>query len=511
MNTTPMTIGQIFAAIGRHKFKCIFIWLLLTAAVVLMFLLWPRKYASEGRLYIQLGRNNTTLTPTSGKSSVSIQDTRETEIRSVVEIIRSRAVLEATVREVGAKKILRNSLTDILPEINLPNLTSPVVDGGMSLDEYNELKDLEEATLELERNMTVNSEKKTSVISVYVKANSAKLAQQIVGKIFEHTKRIHLKVHAVEGSAVFFDDQFDEQEGELVEAVKKLTDFRVKHNALTIGNEIETCQMIMSLLETEIIDAEVELDSADKRLGKLSEMMGKTSPMISIPKSGVERLSYEDSRTEVFKLESELERLAASYSRHHPERVKVEAQLRKLKSSLGNMKRDRTESSLVSNPVFEDMQVDFMRAKADYSAALAQLNSLRLKQNKTLAQAKKLNMVEMEADQLRRDVAIARQYLAIYTQKRGEAKGMSLLDDRDISDVVVAQAPNYVVKHVSPKGSIVLPFGLLFSFVGSLAAALFFDRNHLSGSLNEGEVEQVLNLPVLVTLPRVYSSRNMVN
>ena len=68
-----------------------------------------------------------------------------------------------------------------------------------------------------------------------------------------------------------------------------------------------------------------------------------------------------------------------------------------------------------------------------------------------------------------------------------------------------------MVKHVSPKGSLIIPFGFLCGLLAGLAVALFFDRNRLNTDLNEVEIEQVLNLPVLVTLPRVYSSRNMVN
>ena len=104
MNSTPLTIGQILSALKRHKFKSFLAWLIVFSAVIVMFLLWPRKFGSEGRLYIQLGRNNTTLTPTSGTGSVSIQDTRETEIRSVLEIIKSRAVLEAAVKDLGAER-----------------------------------------------------------------------------------------------------------------------------------------------------------------------------------------------------------------------------------------------------------------------------------------------------------------------------------------------------------------------------------------------------------------------
>lgn len=513
MNNTPLTIGQIFAALNRHKFKAFFAWFLIMCAVVAMFLLWPRKFGSEGRLYVQLGRNNTALTPTTGSSAISIQDTRETEIRSVLEIIKSRAVLEAVVKDVGASTILKSRWSEYVPDISLPNFfsSSSEDENGMSLEEYNDLKERELAAKYLEKNMTVDSEKKTSVISVFVKANSARLAQSIVDKVFEHTRRVHLKVHGVEGSAVFFDDQFDAQEEELVDAIEKLAEFRNEREVLSIGSQIGTWQGILATVENGLVDSEIELETANERLAKLGELMSKTSVQIDVPKAGVERLSYEESRTEVFKLEAEQERLKATYRSSHPEVVRVENQLRKLKSSLKGMKVDRTESAKMSNPVYEDMQVDLMRAQAEKAAILGRLNSLRQKKKDVIAKAKTLNNDQIEADQLLRNVEIARQYLAIYTQKRGEAKGLSLLDDRKISEVVVAQEPNFVVKHVSPKGSLIIPLGFICGLLGAFATALFCDRNHLSASLNESEVEQVLNLPVLVTLPRVYSSRNMVN
>ena len=86
MNNNPLTIAQIFGALTRHKFKAFFAWLIVIALIVLAFLAWPRQYGSEGRLYVQMGRNNTGISPTTGSASISIQDTRETEIRSVLEL-----------------------------------------------------------------------------------------------------------------------------------------------------------------------------------------------------------------------------------------------------------------------------------------------------------------------------------------------------------------------------------------------------------------------------------------
>ena len=228
------------------------------------------------------------------------------------------------------------------------------------------------------------------------------------------------------------------------------------------------------MLENDILQAEVNLQVSEKRVDELAEMMADTSAMLDMPRSGVERLSYEDSKTEVFRLESEVERLGAVYSREHPEYRQAVARLAGLKGSVKRMKTDRTESNKVSNPVFEDMQVDFMRAKTQAATVRVQLASLQEKRKSALEKAQRLNRDQIESDQLLRDVEICRQYLAIYTQKRGEAKGLSLLDDRNISDVVVAQEPNFMVKHVSPKGSLIVPFGFLAGLLAALVTSLFF-------------------------------------
>ena len=510
MNNHPLTVAQILGAINRHKAKAFFVWLVVMAIVVAGYVVWPRQYASEGRLYVKMDRNNTSVNPSSSANQVSIQDTRETEIRSVVEIIQSHAVLDAVVDEVGADRILQNSLLSNLPKISLPKFGRSSK-SGMSVEEYERLKKRELAVKELSGGLNVHSEKKTSVISVYAKANSPKLAQKIVDSIFENTRRVHLKIHAVSGSADFFDTQFVAHEKKLVSAVEGLAKFRNENDVLSVGAARDSLQGIVSTIEQNLLDTDVNLKQSQERLAKLKELMAGTKAQISLPKSGVERLSYEDSRTELFKLEQESERLSALYRPNHPDVIRVGSQLKNLKRSLSKMKNDRTESMLESNPVYEAMQVDFLKAKAEVASYEARLKRLEEKKVQTTKRLARINLAEVEADQLQRNIQVARQYLAIYTQKRGESKAMAMLDELNISDVVVAQDPTLIVKHQNPKGSLVLPLGFICGLLAGLATALYSDRNHLSATLNESEVEQVLDLPVLVTLPRVYSSRNMVN
>ena len=507
-----LTVAQLLGALNRHRFKAFIVWSLVMLIVVLGFLILPRKYASEGKLYVQLGRIATGISPSGGSASISVQDTRENEVLSVVEMINSREVVESVVDEIGAERILASSLDDWLPSFSLPIPNFGRSDESkLAAEEYKRLKTREEAAKALEESVTTHAQKKTSVISVYARASSADLAREIVSSFCKHTRRIHLKIHAVDGSTLFFDEQFVEQENSVVKAVKNLADFRNSYKVLSIGAARGTLQEVLNKLENEVLDSQIQVTQLAKRLESLKKGMESTEKQLAMPTSNMESKSFEDSKHTVFQLEAERERLVSTYSSIHPEVTRIDAQLKTMRKSLKSLSKGRTESAMTSNPVYEDLKVELVRAEADYAGAVARLAQLETKQTGREAELLKMNEAEVYSDQLQRDVDIARQELAIYSQRRGEAKAMSIMDKRGISDIVVAQQPTLNVKHISPKGSLFLPLGAMLGLFAAFAATLFFERNHLSPTLSESEIEQVLELPVLVTLPRVYSSRNMVN
>lgn len=507
-----LTVLQLLNVLNRHRFKAFVVWLLVMLIFLAAFLVWPRAFSSEGKIYVQLGRIATEISPSSGSTSISVQDTRESEVLSVVEIIRSRGVIEAVVDEVGADRILEGPLSAWLPKISLPAFSMPgASDGEVSAKEYKRLKLRERAAKRLEKAVDIHSQKKTSVISVYAESSSALLAREIVQSILKHTRLVHLKVHAVDGSTRFFDEQFVEQESKVVEAVQTLADFRNEYKVLSIGAARETLQKIVTKIENGALDAEVEASQLAKRLESLRKGIGSTEKLMAMPTSNVESKSFEDSKHLVFRLEAERERLVSTYNSIHPEVRRIDDQLQKVRRSLKTLSTGRTESEMTSNPVYENLQTDLVLTEAEYAGAVARLAQLEAKRATNESQLSRMNEAAVKADQLQRDVDIARQELAIYSARRGEAKAMSIMDKRGISDIVIVQDPTLNVKHVSPKGALVLPLGAIVGLIAAVASALYFERNHLSPTVDESAIEQVLDLPVLVTLPRVYSSRNMVN
>ena len=281
---TQLTLAQVLAAILRHKFKALVVFVSVVVLVIGLFLIWPKKYGSEGKLYVQLGRSETNISASS-QVGISIQDTRETEIKSVEELIRSRAVLEAVVKQVGPDKFLDSPFDGLLPSIKLPSFGSssgPDDDSKLDAKEYERLKKIEAAVKELEDSIVIFNQKKTSVISVYVKAASPRLAQRTVNEIFNEVKRIHSMVHAVPGSSAFFQEKVEESAENLESAMAKQEEFRGSRKILSVGAARASLQDIISTLEKNAVDTSVEVSQLEKQIARLKSELRTTPERIAL-------------------------------------------------------------------------------------------------------------------------------------------------------------------------------------------------------------------------------------
>jgi len=513
-SAAQLTLTQIISAILRHKMKVLMVFMLVMVMVVAMFVIWPRQFASEGRIYVQRGGNTSGISPIAANSGVTVQDSHESEIRSVVEIIKFRAVVAAVVDEVGVEPILESPFDNLLPSLSIPDFLkggNRKSIEGISPKEFKRLKRREAAIETLFKNMTVYCEKQTSVISVYVKASSPQLAQRLVQRIFDQTQRIYNNSHTTKGSTIFFEKQVVLAEDRYQEALKQQETFRNENGFLSIGEARATLEKIVSELEQNMINAEIELEASSMKVTQLRSTLTSTQKRIPMATTGVERKSFEDAQSDLFRAEDELAQSIAQLSLNHPRVQQSKKRVELMRARAKTLQNDRVESKMQANPVHETLNIELARALADQASSKARLVALRdtyAVQNK---RKREMNANEVNAMKLDDRINTAHLEWELFKDKGIEAMAKKELDDSKLSSIVIVQDPSLMVKPISPKASMFLPLGALMGILTGLAVALFFERNHLSASLNEGEVEQILEMPVLVTLPRVYSSRNMVN
>src|SRR6476660_7243388 len=101
------TTRDICLVLFRHKSKVILCFTISICAAIAVIFFWPRKYKSESKLLVRVGRETVALDPTATTGQIMpISVSRESEVATVLEMLRSRVIVEKLVDEIGVKEIL---------------------------------------------------------------------------------------------------------------------------------------------------------------------------------------------------------------------------------------------------------------------------------------------------------------------------------------------------------------------------------------------------------------------
>ena len=180
------TIIDIVMAVFKSPIKFILWFLVFFSLVILAYMVVPREYGSDGKLFVQVGRSSVGAGPTTSAGTISLQDSRATEVKSVVDLLGSRKLAASVADIVGVERILKpNSaigrFIEDLPEIELGSTTVADDDEtDLSEEEIDTINRRNEAIKTLMSDISLGHEKNTTVVSVSVKANTPFLAKDIV-------------------------------------------------------------------------------------------------------------------------------------------------------------------------------------------------------------------------------------------------------------------------------------------------------------------------------------------
>src|SRR5215475_7551840 len=104
----PMDIRTLREMFVRHKKLIIRVPLIALALGAVVYLFAPRTYRSESRIFLRLGRESVGLDPTAttGQTLALQQADRKDEVKSAIEILKSRSIIGQAVDKVGADEVL---------------------------------------------------------------------------------------------------------------------------------------------------------------------------------------------------------------------------------------------------------------------------------------------------------------------------------------------------------------------------------------------------------------------
>lgn len=502
------TTRDIFRLLFRHKTKVIFCFALTTCAAIAIIFFWPRKYRSESKLLVRLGRETVSLDPTATTGQIMpISMSRETEVSSVLEMLRSRVMIEKLVDQIGPDAILQPTTAAKTSAAESPS-ASLNLKAWMNLDP---ISDREKAIGRVGQCLDSAIEKRSDVITVSGTADSPELAQRIVAKLVDIYLGEHARMHRTAGSQAFFTEQTEMLRKQLSDALSKLRD--AKNGMGIVGVENQCI-----ILQREIIDVEnkygqstAALAASRERARSLREgFEGLPERLPTDEIKGFPNAAADSMRQDLYHLEIREAELASRFSDEFPALVAVREQIKTAKAPLTKEEQRRTQSTTTVNSVHNQIQFNLLIENSNIESLDAQTLALNKQLSQLRERVRLLNEHEPQIAKLEQEVALCKANYIMYCEKSEQSRIDNALQNERITNLNVIQPASLVASPVSPHKTSVLALGIMSGLVLGIGAALLAE--YLDPTLKtRADVENQLSLPVLVAIPRVSKRHSVLN
>jgi polysaccharide biosynthesis protein PslE len=496
---------ELLEIVFRHKLKIIIIPLIILMMTMGVVLFFPRKYRSEAKLYLQVGRESLGVdaTATVGPTAGLVQSNRDEEIKSALQVVGSRGVISQVVKQLGPEYVL----TCVEPNAE-PVKKNPIMEkikGGIGstlsvLKSIDPVSPDEEAALEIESNLKIEAERNSMVISATYDAESPKAAQKILDTLIDVYQSEHLRIHRNRNSEQFLSDQRDFLREQYNDAQQCVKDAKNEFGISSIDGRRHSLETQLQTIELEktqntqnLTTSQAKGNDIRTQLASLPER--ERSSQKSIPNQGADLLRQELYENQI-RLMDQKSRLAPN----HPLLVATSKQVEDAKRLVEAQETQRQETVDDINPIYRALSLELRTQESVVASLIARQKELSVQHDEVVRAIETFNRQAIELTQLEHNEQIARDKYLQYTNSFEQSRIDRKLEEGKISSVSVAQSATLAEKPVSPSKLLVL-LGGAFMSLASVVGLVFLSEKMNDRIRSESDLATLLGLPVLATIP----------
>jgi uncharacterized protein involved in exopolysaccharide biosynthesis len=500
---SPDPIDLILEAMFRHKWKIVLLPLLVIALVVLIVIFYPRRYISEARILVQVGRQSVGIDPTASTGAMIslMQSGRDDEMTSAIEVIKSREVLSMVVDRLGASVILAKGGDS--------KETNPVIAAVMEkvgqaialLKSIDPISEREEAIIELAKSISIDVERGSTIMQWTVEADEPELAQLILKELIDVYQQEHLRIHRNQNSKQFFVNQLEKLELDLATAQEKLRDAKNEIGVVSIMDRRGTLEGKLREIEIAKYTADQNLARTNATISNLQSQM-ETVPSrevgdrVSMPNAGTDNLNAQLYALKVKRLD-----LTSRFREDHPA---VQAITRQIAEAQGVVDaEDETREQVVNriNPIHESLILQLTQQASVRAGLEGLVKTLDSQHEQVMQELQTLNHAEVLIDDLTRRVAVSEKQFFRYSDDLEQARIDAEMQEQRISNISIVQPAALIERPVSPSKALLAIGGLFLAIGGTLAVVMACEKVDRTIK-TAAAAEQLLNVPVFATLPK---------
>jgi uncharacterized protein involved in exopolysaccharide biosynthesis len=453
---------------------------ILSIAVVIAFLV-PRKYVAELKILVTHER---TEPPVSLEHETSVQwqtPVSEEELRSEVELIRSRDVIGTVV----AACDLEDSARSI-----------------WNKDTDTEDQALARGIARLEEDLTVEPIKQTNLIRLLYKSADSHLAARVLNSLAALYLEKHVETHRAPGQFEFFRQKAEEYRKALANTEQGLINFSREQGVVNPGLEKEISLRKLAEFDAESRAARASIAEGRQRIHALE------SQLATLPQRETSEVRTSDNpelmqnlNSKLLELQLKRTELSSKFAPNDRPVQEVGEQIAQTRAAIEAAEKAPLRYETTDrDPTYEALRTELAKAKTELAATEARAAAVSSLIRTYRTESEHLDRQEfLHKDMLRTAKSEEENYL-LYLRKEEEARISDALERQRFSNVVVAE-PAAVPFKPQVSRLLIVTLGAILAALVSLVAGFVADRWDPSFRTPE-ELESFLDSPVVAAFPK---------
>ncbi len=476
------TLRDILAVLFRHRRKCLGIFLAVAGIVTLLTYLTPDYYESSAKFLVRLGREQLTLDPTVTTGQVvDVQQSRETQLNSELEIIRSRQVTSRVIDRLKPESFL----------------------GGTEAAKGTPAALKEKAHRVLEKSWQLEVVHETSIITLSYRATDPEFAKNVVERLLESYLEEHIAAYRTSGSFEFFDRETDTIQRSLVGMEGELRDLR---NTMSVGKLDDQRGNLMDRiggLERMIAETAAERSATRAKIATMRQTLTDLpETLVTQETSGHQNSAIGAMRAKLYDLQLREQDLLSRYKETSEPVVEIRRQIAEAENLLKIESKNVTQVTRGLSAAHQQVKTSVLSEAATLSALDAKARVLENDLRAAREELKELNNHEVNIAQLERQMFVAESNYKKYSESREQARIDQALEMDRISNISIVQQPTLVATPVGPNRLLNIAIGILLGLFGAIGAAVageFLDQSIRTAK----DVKEQLGLDTIITIPQL--------
>jgi polysaccharide biosynthesis protein PslE len=475
--STPFGIWNL---IWRHKKKVVVCPMLAIAVGAVALLYFPRSYRSQSQIFLRMGRESVGLDPTAttGQTISLHQGDRKDEVKSVMEVVKSRGVIEQVVDRLGPDVVMGHGGDSSQPNKLAAAIKVPLhaaIEWYQSIDP---ISDRERAIVVVERHLFAWAERGSTLIDVTYEAKTPQLAQKICAEVVDVYQQEHMRIQRSDESRPFFAEQQERLRQQLDSSLNALRDAKNQMGLTDVTDRRATLEAQFSAVELDRLSAQQQLATSQARIADLEKQLAQLPERLVASKKSVPNVGADLLRDQLYSLEVKSMDLRARYKDNHPLVKAINEQLKDAQEVLALQSGERVETTDDLNPIHRELSLALKQERSVSAGLQARLAMHDQQSAVVLAELRLLNGHELKIDQLSRDADLAREKFYQYAKNFEEARIDKELERDRISNLSIVQKATLSERPVSPSKPLLAAATLLFAIFGTAAIVLGSEWMH---------------------------------